>query len=303
MINLLSLGANFPPYSLEEEPFRLVTSMFLHGHLLHLLANMYSLFFLGTQLEQRIGSVSYLIVYFITGLFAGVASINFNLFLVSVGASGAIFGVYGFLLVQSIRENPRIRFSIIANFVIYILVVSAIGSQLHFDNAGHFGGVIAGLLMGLAYGKIPDMLLFAGSTTLMLASFLLSPRDQVDYFNSYQKFIAADSRISKIMNAPLSDADFYDSLNRVKNLPQETIDDFRNLAHVSHKLKRDTTLIVDYLTLKSSQIDYFLLGLSRESFIYLDSIRVQFRLGSFLCKFFQSHQNRMRWCFSTAVQT
>jgi len=233
---------------------------------------MYSLFYLGKQVEAKIGSVNFTMIYVITGLFAGISSVNVNLFVVSVGASGAIFGIYGFLIVHSLRNNPRIRFSIIANFIVYVGIVSLVGSQLHFDNAAHIGGAIAGLLLGLAYGNLPHLLINVGGLALILATFLVSPRDQVAYFNAYQKFISTDLRINKIMNARLSDIDFYDSLSNVKDLPHETLKDFRDLEHIPFKIQRDTSLIAEYLTLKSLQIQYFLRGLSQESFIYLDSI-------------------------------
>jgi membrane associated rhomboid family serine protease/antitoxin component YwqK of YwqJK toxin-antitoxin module len=272
VITLFDLGGNFPPFSLDSEPFRLVTSMFLHGHLFHLFANMYGLFYVGMQLERKIGSVNFLIVYFLTGLFAGLASLNFNLFVVSVGASGAIFGVYGFLIVESIRKNPRNKVSILTNFIVYVVVVTLVGSRLNFDNAAHIGGAIAGLIIGILYGNLQLRLVYTGGMAAIIISYFLSPRDQVSYFKSYQNFISTDHHLSEIINARLSDKDFYDSLIRIKKLPKETIKDFRNIKFVPNKLTNDTTLIIRYLDLKSLQIDYFLQGLSKESFIYLDSI-------------------------------
>ncbi len=273
VISLLHLGGNFPPYSLDSEPFRLVTSMFLHGHLFHLFANMYSLFYVGIQLENKIGSWNFLIVYFLTGLLAGLASLNFNLFVVSVGASGAIFGIYGFLIVETIRKNPKNKVSILTNFIIYLLVVTLIGSRLNFDNAAHIGGAASGIIIGILYGKLQLRLVYASGITVILFSCMLIPRYQVVYFNSYQNFISTDDNIKRIINAQLNDKDLYDSLKRIKDLPQETINDFRGIDFNPSQLRNDTSIIVDYLTLRSKQIDYFLQGLSRESFIYLDSIR------------------------------
>lgn len=274
VITLLDLGGNFSPFSLDKEPFRLVTSMFLHGHLFHLIANMYSLFYVGMQLERKIGSVNFLIVYFLTGLFAGIASLDFNLFVISVGASGAIFGVYGFLIVESIRKNPQNKVSIVTNFIIYVIVVTLVGSRLNFDNAAHIGGAIAGLIIGILYGKLQLRLVYTVGIVAILISYILSPRDQVSYFKSYKNFISTDHHISEIINARLSDKDFYDSLIRIKNLPQKTIEDFRNINYIPNKLRNDTMLITRYLEFKSLQIEYFLQGLSKESFIYLDSIGV-----------------------------
>ncbi len=273
IINLLDLGANFPPYSLDNEPFRLFTSIFLHGHILHLLANMYSLFFVGKQLEKNVGSVNFLIIYFLTGLLAGLASLNFNLFVVSVGASGAIFGVYGFLIVESIRVNPQNKTSVLVNFIIYIIALTLIGSRLNFDNAAHIGGVAAGIIIGIFHGYFQLRLVYTIGIFVTLISYMLSPKDQVSYFNAFQKFISTDRRIKKIINAKLRDKDFYDSLSRIKNLPYETIKGFRNIDYIPSELKGDTTAIFNYLNLRSLQINYSLKGISKQSFIYIDSIR------------------------------
>ena len=233
---------------------------------------MFSLFYVGIQVERKIGSVNFLFAYFLTGLIAGLASLNFNLFVVSVGASGAIFGIYAILIVDTIRKNPQNKVSIVVNFIIYLVVITLLGTRLNFDNTAHIGGVVAGLLVGLSYCKYKLRLVYAIGTVIILVSFIVSPRDQVVYFNSYQNFVSTDHHINKIINAGLNDKVFYDSLYRIKDLPQETIDDFRSNDFIRSQLRKDTSLIVEYLTLRSKQIDYFLEGLSRESFIYLDSV-------------------------------
>lgn len=79
------------------QPWRFVTAIFLHGGITHLLYNMFALFFFGLVLERTIGSKRFLLVFFITGILANVVSIWF--YDASLGASGAIFGVIGGLIV------------------------------------------------------------------------------------------------------------------------------------------------------------------------------------------------------------
>ncbi len=271
-LELLQLGGNFAPYALSDEPGRLVSSMFLHGGVIHLIANMYGLFYVGTQLEKNIGPINLLVLYLLTGLLAGIASINFNLFIVSVGASGAIFGIYGFLIVDTIRKNPTNKASIITNFIFYLLFMTIIGSKLNFDNAAHLGGALSGILIGLLYKKVSPAYLFSFVFGITIIIYLVSPRYQVAYFNAYQKHIDADSRLNGIFNESLNDKDFYDSLSRVSDLPDNVKSHFLSIEYLPNRLTKDTTLIFRYLDLQSKQIEYFLTGLSKESFIYLDSI-------------------------------
>ena len=138
----------------------LLTSMFMHGGVAHLFANMFSLLFLGSFLERLIGSKRFIGVYFISGiiasLFYALFAYAFNLdpTIAAVGASGAIFGVAGMLAVLTPRMPVYIMFIPIAMpmwfGVILILIVlwllsASIG--LPIGNAAHLGG----LLTGMAY--------------------------------------------------------------------------------------------------------------------------------------------------------
>ena len=248
--------------------------MFLHGNLFHLIANMYSLFYVGIQIEKKTGSINFLVIYFLTGILAGITSLNFNLFVVSVGASGAIFGIYGFLIIETIKNNPKNKASILISFIIYLLVVTFIGARLNFDNAAHIGGAVAGVTIGLLKDQPKLSLIYVIGMSIIVISYIISPRYQVAYFNAYQHFVSADNRTNKIINGRLRDKDLYDSLSIIKHLPEKSITDFRAIESIPNELTNDTTVIIDFLNLRKRQIDYFLKGLSRESFIYLDSIRL-----------------------------
>ncbi|MGB3469007.1 MAG: rhomboid family intramembrane serine protease [Cyclobacteriaceae bacterium] len=269
---LLDLGANFAPLTLGDEPERMLTSLFLHGGFFHLVINMYSLYFVGSQLEKRVGSINFLFFYFITGLIAGLTSLYFNLFVVSVGASGAIFGLYGFLVIQTIRENPENSRSVIINFIIYLVIVLLIGSQVNFDNAAHFGGALSGLLIGFLFFRLPAYVLFGISSLMIFVAYSMGPRHQTAYFEAFQKFITADKLITSTLSAPLSDEVLRDTLLYVSPLPDSVISHFKKLDFVDERLSGDTATIIAFTTLRKHHIDYLLKIISEESYVYLDSI-------------------------------
>ena len=104
---LLFRGAEFAPLSLDDEWYRIFTHLFMHGSILHLLLNMYALSSVGSEIEQLTGTRKFLFIYFLTGLSASLGSLYFNLFTVGVGASGAIFGLFGFSLIVQLSESRK----------------------------------------------------------------------------------------------------------------------------------------------------------------------------------------------------
>ena len=102
---LLDWGGNFGPYvAVDHEYWRLFTSMFLHVGFLHLLFNMWCLLAAGPMVERFFGNLGFAVIYVISGIGGALASTAFHPLLVSAGASGAIFGIFGalfgFLAVQ-----------------------------------------------------------------------------------------------------------------------------------------------------------------------------------------------------------
>ncbi|HWW62176.1 MAG TPA: rhomboid family intramembrane serine protease [Thermoanaerobaculia bacterium] len=141
--------------------WRLLTAMFLHGNVLHWLVNSWSLYQLGSLYETMFGSKRFAAVYFITGLCASVASvIHLPADGVSVGASGAIFGILG-AFIFSIRRSPRWRHepwarSLMGQLVFWAIANIALGMQFAvIDNWAHIGGLIAGLVVGLLPHRVP----------------------------------------------------------------------------------------------------------------------------------------------------
>jgi membrane associated rhomboid family serine protease len=149
--DLLRWGGNFPPYTLGGEWWRLLTNIFVHIGIIHLLFNMYALLYVGIFLEPMMGKARYVTAYLSTGIFASLASAWWhNDHTVSAGASGAIFGLYGVfiallttsLIPKSVRKG---LFQSMGIFVAYNLIY---GMRSGVDNAAHVGGLVSGMMIG-----------------------------------------------------------------------------------------------------------------------------------------------------------
>lgn len=148
--DLLVWGANFRPLTSNGEWWRLLTSVFLHGGIMHLVANMYGLLFVGQFLEPVLGSKKYIIIYIITGILASLASIWWYEDTVSVGASGAIFGLYGVFLALLLTKvfPPDFGKQFLISISVFIGFNLLMGLTGGIDNAAHLGGLLSGFIIG-----------------------------------------------------------------------------------------------------------------------------------------------------------
>ena len=144
---------NFSLVSTEvfSRPWIILTSIFLHGGIEHLLYNMFALFLFGLILEEIIGGKKLLILYFSAGLLASIATIPF--YQASLGASGAIFGILGALAILRPRMVVWVSFVPMPMFIA-ILVWAAIDLfgiffPSNIANAAHLAGLFLGVLYGL----------------------------------------------------------------------------------------------------------------------------------------------------------
>jgi rhomboid protease GluP len=157
---LIAFGAKTNRLLQSGEWFRLITPIFIHAGLLHLLLNSYALWVVGTQVEKLYGSARFLLIYLLSGI-GGVAGSYFGQIflqkpydLPSVGASGAIFGLFGVLAVFGFRYRrempPAIRRAMTAGVLPVIAVNLIIGFSIRFiDNSAHIGGLLTGAALTL----------------------------------------------------------------------------------------------------------------------------------------------------------
>lgn len=153
--HVLDYGAAYTPYIVQNgEVYRLFTSMFLHFGIEHLVNNMLVLFVLGSRLEQVIGKLRFLFIYLAGGMAGNIFSLILELrnqdFLVSAGASGAVFAVMGAMIYVVIRNKGWLgdlsmrQILVMATFSLYFGFTSS-----GVDNAAHIGGMIAGFVLAV----------------------------------------------------------------------------------------------------------------------------------------------------------
>lgn len=160
--DLVHWGANFGPLTVSGQWWRLLTCVFIHGGLLHIAFNMWCLWDLGRLTESLYGHWTFACVYLITGLSASLTSLAWNPAVLSVGASGAIFGIAGALIASFYLGEfslPRAAISgtlrSVAVFVGYNLVFGAVIART--DNAAHVGGLVMGLILGALIAKVAPL--------------------------------------------------------------------------------------------------------------------------------------------------
>ncbi len=147
---LLEVGGIRKLEVLNGEYWRVFTSIFIHSGIMHLLMNFLALVLSGTLLENVLGSVKLIVSFIICGVLASFASIYWHDHTISVGASGAIFGLFGILLVFTIFKiyNTDMRkitwplLAIYGGISIFFIFLGGI------DNAAHFGGLLTGCILG-----------------------------------------------------------------------------------------------------------------------------------------------------------
>ena len=138
---MISKGAMYAPLVLEEgQYYRLLTAVFMHFGINHIMNNMLVLFFLGDNLERALGRVKYLIFYLLCG----------------AGASGAIFGVVGGLLYAVIVNRGQLEDLTTRQLGIIVLLTAYHGfTSQGIDNAAHIGGLLLGVVLGIIFYRKP----------------------------------------------------------------------------------------------------------------------------------------------------
>ncbi|MBQ4583623.1 MAG: rhomboid family intramembrane serine protease [Bacilli bacterium] len=151
-LTLYKLGANEKISILAGQVYRLFTYMFLHGNITHIFVNMYSLAVIGNQIETFLGKAKFLAIYLFSGITAGLLSAILTGG-ISIGASGAIFGLLGALLYFGYHYRIYLGEALKRQIIPIILLNLVIGFIIPgIDNAAHIGGLVGGFLMSMAVG-------------------------------------------------------------------------------------------------------------------------------------------------------
>jgi membrane associated rhomboid family serine protease/Flp pilus assembly protein TadD len=150
----IAFGADSGPLTLGGQWWRLVTSMFVHFGIVHIGLNMWCLWNLGRAAEQLMGRASYLLAYFVSGIFASIASVYWHPMGANAGASGAIFGMAGVLVsyvyLKKTPSHLQINSKMLGSLGTFIAYNLAFGALPGISNAAHIGGLVMGLAVGAA---------------------------------------------------------------------------------------------------------------------------------------------------------
>lgn len=149
---VMSFGVHGPSVRAGQY-YRLITGIFLHGSIMHLVFNCYALYVIGVQIENFLGKIKYLIIYLFSGIIGAMFSITFGGDAISIGASGAIFGLMGALVYFGYYYRVylgNVVKSQIIPLILLNLLIGFLGQGI--DNAAHIGGLIGGLFITMALG-------------------------------------------------------------------------------------------------------------------------------------------------------
>ena len=239
----LAWGANFGPATQDGQWWRLFTALFIHFGVVHLALNMWALWDVGRLVEQLYGRWRFALLYALSGLLGNLVSLVLHgNQAVSGGASGAIFSLYGALLVFLWRERRNVEpgefrwlFGGAAVFASLMLGVGFVVQGI--DNAAHGGGLVAGALLGMVLarrwgqnGIVPNKRAAWGIATLLVLGTavlvwkLPEPRyllgEEQKARTAIQQFLAEDQRVSQrwgslLASGPRSSSSFEELAGRI----------------------------------------------------------------------------------------
>ena len=160
---LVRLGALFGPITVVHGQWQnLLTAMFLHGGMIHLLMNMFALYLIGRGVEQYFNTASYLGIYFFSGIIGGLVSLYVHPEAVGIGASGAIFGIFGALAGFFLAHRDKIQShtkAFMKDFAVILGINLLLGFSIEsIDVSAHVAGLLVGLLGGYMISKNPKLL-------------------------------------------------------------------------------------------------------------------------------------------------
>ncbi len=206
---VLRWGGNFRALTLNGEWWRLLTCMFLHIGLMHLLLNMYAFMYIGFLLEPLLGKWRFALAYVLTGFVSSMTSIFWHDQVVSAGASGAIFGMYGVFLALITTNviHANARKPLLSSMAIFIGYNLLFGLKGNIDNSAHIGGLLSGFVIGYIfypglkterwrYASVIGSILVAGVAMWLL--YQNTNKDIVLYQKNMNEFAVLEKRALKV---------------------------------------------------------------------------------------------------------
>ena len=204
----IAWGSNFGPSTIAGQWWRLVTHSLLHFGVIHLAFNLWALISFGSLAERLYGSLRFASICLVAGIAGGLTSIAMQPTINSAGASAAIFGILGALLVVDLRGAEAIPSSVhrsLRNSTLVFAMVALAGGFMAsgIDNAAHVGGGIAGICLGLAFQSPRRAVRIAAPATLAVLAILMgngivrrasaTPPAEAEYWRTMSWFMTGET--------------------------------------------------------------------------------------------------------------
>jgi rhomboid protease GluP len=271
-LDILNWGGNMRAYTASGEWWRLITSVFVHIGIVHLLLNMYALYMIGLYLEPILGRWKFLAAYLSAGVLASLTSLWWHDASVGAGASGAIFGMYGFFvaLLTTNLIDKKLRGGLMQSMAVFVVYNLIYGLKGNIDNAAHIGGLVSGFILGYIYfffqKKDKEAKMFpAVAIALAIVATIGMLRnyndDSVKFDKVWEEFAVLEQKGIKVMTdrdsltspefIKLAETQGIPTWVQIKDLLQKT-DDYKLPAHLSQQrslLKEYADLRLRYLKL------------------------------------------------------
>ena len=216
-LTLLDWGANFGPYTMNGQWWRLFTCMFLHFGIVHIGMNMWVLWGLAQLVERLVGSVGFGIAYIVSGIAGGIASLAWNPVAISAGASGAVFGTAGALLGFVVLRRDTIpdamRWGMMKSMAKFLMLNMIVGMSVpQIDMAAHAGGFVGGVVCGLilsqpispgilALRKFRNLIAVMAAAVILPIAFVALPEAPPDINAEMQRLSLVEIQIYGEFNA------------------------------------------------------------------------------------------------------
>lgn len=237
-LTLLGWGANFGPLTMNGQWWRLFTCMFLHFGIVHIGMNMWIFWGLARLAERLLGSVGFGIVYIVSGLAGGIASLAWNPDGISAGASGAVFGTAGALLGFVVLRRDTIpdvmRKRMLKSMATFLMLNIVVGMSLpQIDMAAHAGGFVGGVVCGLivsqpvapgilAMRRFRNLMVVIAAAVMLPLAIVALPDAPQDINSEMQRLSLVETQILKDFNTlqrlaasgAISDMEFADRIGR-----------------------------------------------------------------------------------------
>lgn len=290
--SLITWGGNLKPLTLNGEWWRVVTCCFVHIGLLHLLFNMYALIYIGSLLEPYLGKTRFASAYMLTGVFSSITSLWWHdELVVSAGASGAIFGMYGIFLAMLTTNliEKSARKALLTSIGIFVAYNLMNGMKGGIDNAAHIGGLLSGIVIGYAY--VPGIKktdsaglkfgMVALLTVVILTVSVWGLRSMPNYLQQHdeamEKFIDNERLALQIYELP-AETTKDEVLTKIKGMGiyywNENIKLINELQKLElpEAIRKKNTLLIRYCELRINAYNLIYKGVEEDTEKYRDSI-------------------------------